>query len=169
MAGKETTIRTKFPQRGEQSGVRRYTNPGSEVPAEIQFETAYDLDQATPNLSTDNLVIPGSGYVEIEELWVKVSEAFAWTTLEAVIGIVEAGGAITDAIFACSFTTTHAVGDWVKGTYSTTYTTENPSKKLKRGQLYEICVVIRPTGGIVTGQIKKLKLKCHPVPTFATD
>jgi hypothetical protein len=164
----ETAIETKFPVFGKNSQKTSYSNPGNPFVYTLQFETAFDLDQAADTLSTDNLKIPGTGYFVIEGMTAKVSEAFAFTTAVPTIGLVEAGGTpSTSAIAVHTFATTQAVGDCATGTYSAALTPASPKLKIKAGTAYELGIVVRPTGGIVTGQIKELHLLLRPVSSFA--
>lgn len=164
----ETNIETKFPVFGANSKKTSYANPGNPFVFTVQFETAFDLDQAADTLSTDNFTIPGTGYYLIEGLTTKPAEAFAWTTNKARIAFVEAGGAPTTAGIAChEFATGAAVGDCVAGTYKSANTTASPKLKIKAGTAYEVGIQQRPTGGTVTGQIKELHLLLRPVSSFA--
>ena len=164
----ETNIETKFDKFGSNSKKVAYCNPGNPFIYTVQFETAFDLDQAADTLSTDNFKIPGNGFFVVEGMTAKVSEAFAWTTNQARIAIVEAGGAPTTAGIAThEFATTQAVGDCATGVYKAANTTASPKLKIKAGTAYEIGVQQRPTGGIVTGQIKELHLLLRPVSSFA--
>lgn len=164
----ETNIETKFPTFGTNSKKTAYTNPGNPFVYTLQFETAFDLDQAADTNSTDNLKVPGTGYFVIEGVTAKVSEAFAFTTLEPQIGLVEVGGAATTAGIAVhAFNTTQAVGDCATGIYKSASTAATPKLKIKAGTAYEVSIQQRPTGGIVTGQIKELHFLLRPVSSFA--
>ena len=157
----EINMLRAVPAQLKNSAKQGLDNQGALKTEVVQFETAFDLDQAADTLSTDNVMFPGtpSDIYVIEGFRPKVSEAFAFTTLEPQIGLVAAGGTpSTGAIATHSFATTQAVGDEVQGTYQSAKTYANPKLKVSGGTLYEVGIVQRPTGGIVTGQIKLLKI-----------
>lgn len=155
----EINMLKAVPVKLKNSGKEGLDNQGDLKTEVLQFETAFDLDQAADTNSTDNVMFPGtpSDVYVIEGFRAKVSEAFAFTTLVPHIGLVAAGGAASTAAIAVhEFATTQAVGDIVQGTYDSAATVANPKLKVRGGTLYEVSILTRPTGGIVTGQIKQL-------------
>ena len=100
----------------------------------------------------------------------KVGTAFAWTTLELQVGLVAAGGTpSTGAIATHSFVTGGAAGDESFGTYQSAKTYANPKLKVKGGTLYELGIVQRPTGGIVAGTIKQIKIQYRRARSYDAD
>lgn len=162
--GVEKAFPKEFPVSKSQSGNSAMCNPGNPLIVTLQFETAFDLDQDADTLSTDNLLIPGTGKYAVEGLTVKASEAFAFTTLEPIVCLVPAGGTpSTGAIAAFSFATGTAIGSMGVGTYAPSSTDADPINVISAGTAYELGIVQRPTGGIVTGQIKQAIFLLRPI------
>ena len=168
----EANMLRAVPAKLANSGKEGLDNQGALREAILQFETVFTCDQAADTLGTDNISFPGGVgdvYV-IEGMVAKVGTAFAWTTLELQVGLVAAGGTpSTGAIATHSFVTGGAAGDESFGTYQSAKTYANPKLKVKGGTLYEMGIVQRPTGGIVAGTIKQLKIRYRRARSYDAD
>ena len=151
---------TVFPNNGGQ-GKKAFTAPGNQICLPYSA-TTFDFDQAANTHTTDNWRVPFPCEVTQINYACNAAQAFTDDNLDIAL-VVPANNVTTvaNAIAAFRFADGPAAGDVATGVYQSAL---DGSIVLAADTLYEVGVIVRPTGGIVTAVTKGIHVWVRPIP-----
>lgn len=157
-----TKAQKSFIKKFFNSGKDAYVSPGNEFLYTLTGAT-FDFNQAANTHTTENLMVPFP--CEVTKINYLTNAAQVYTNNNLAIGLVVPANNITTVANCIGGHTfagdTAGSGDVVSGTYSSAITGSNI---LAANTLYEVGVVVQPTGGIVAAVTKGIQIWLRPIP-----
>lgn len=154
----QDSFRRSFPNTGKEGMVAS----GNQICLPYSA-TTFDFNQAANTHTVDNWMVPFPCEVTKINYSANAAQVYTNNNLALAIGL-PASNVTTVALAIAGHTfsgDTAGAGDIVPGTYSSAITGSNV---LAADTLYEVGVVVQPTGGIVAAVTKGIHIWVRPIP-----
>ncbi len=139
-----------------------WVNPGNEFMIDVLAGTAtFDFNQTANTHTTENFLIPFPCEVTGINYLCNATQVYTNDNLNLAIGLP--GSNVTTvalAIASHTFADNGGAGDITVGTYASATTGSNV---IAGNTLYEVGVVVQPTGGIVAAVAKAIQIWLRPI------